>query len=745
MATCNAVKISCDNEKDKQNSSKRHFPLDDGNFVNNDTTSESCLMTLDRDVVVDPPISDSLVSDVTDSQCNLEAKCSQPKKKNRKRKRKLKDKDAPINIQMDTSTPKDDSIGTNSCHDSLVEINANTDSEIAAQPVLTKSKRKKMRQRMRKKQKLNSSGITNEVHVSLADLDLPGTEENALISEKQSDSPRSPSASIVNKHNGEAALSLVEKESTKKKRRRRKRKKQNTSVINDNAHQSHADLDVVGMERNGLLSEKQSDTRSPSVDVVEKHDNKGDAAFVSDGNENIKKKRKTGKRKLSTSVITDKAHVPPAALDIIEVDENASISEKQSDSSRSPSSKVNKHNHNDPVSAFILDERENVQINREEKKHKLNTSVITDKLNVPLPELDRSEEENALICVKESYSQRTPCSNQEAARILVEKIEGKLRSRRRKRRKSSNSEEDIKPTTVAGQASTDSDELHSTKISNNEVKRVQAESKDIMEIKKSTSLNDSIEKHNFQHVAHPLLGVPVGDGDKKLLILDVNGLLADIVPHPCFASKADIVISKKSVFRRPFCDDFLQFCFEKFNVGVWSSRLKRNVDQVVDFLMEDSRHKLLFCWDQSHCTRTRFTTVENSSKPLVLKELEKLWDKVEPGLPWNKGDYNESNTLLLDDSPYKALRNPANTAIFPYSYSYKDAGDSSLGPGGDLRVYLEKLAEAQNVQEFVAHNPFGQPAITESNPSWGFYQKILRKESREKIASSTDPSDTGNS
>lgn len=67
---------------------------------------------------------------------------------------------------------------------------------------------------------------------------------------------------------------------------------------------------------------------------------------------------------------------------------------------------------------------------------------------------------------------------------------------------------------------------------------------------------------------------------------------------------------------------------------------------------------IVFMQHQSHCTDTGFTTVENSNKPLLLKELKKLWDKLEPDLPWNKGEYNESNTLLLDDSPYKALRNP---------------------------------------------------------------------------------------
>ncbi|KAJ9677259.1 hypothetical protein PVL29_022323 [Vitis rotundifolia] len=214
---------------------------------------------------------------------------------------------------------------------------------------------------------------------------------------------------------------------------------------------------------------------------------------------------------------------------------------------------------------------------------------------------------------------------------------------------------------------------------------------------------------------------------KKLLILDVNGLLADIVPYFVEGYTPDIVVSRKSVFKRPFCDDFLQFCFERFDVGVWSSRTKKNVDMVLEFLMADSRHKLLFCWDQSQCTNTGFTTHENPQKPLLLKELRKLWEKHEPNLPWEKGEYNESNTLLLDDSPCKALLNPAYTAIFPYSYEYKDVKDNLLATGGRLRVYLEGLAMADNVQKYVKQNPFGQRAITKSSATWTYYSKVVSK------------------
>ena len=60
----------------------------------------------------------------------------------------------------------------------------------------------------------------------------------------------------------------------------------------------------------------------------------------------------------------------------------------------------------------------------------------------------------------------------------------------------------------------------------------------------------------------------------------------------------------------------------------------------------------------SQCTFTGHKTLENMHKPLVLKELRKLWNKEDPDLPWEDGDYSASNTLLVDDSPYKALRNP---------------------------------------------------------------------------------------
>ncbi|KAI3462874.1 hypothetical protein Pfo_019537 [Paulownia fortunei] len=220
---------------------------------------------------------------------------------------------------------------------------------------------------------------------------------------------------------------------------------------------------------------------------------------------------------------------------------------------------------------------------------------------------------------------------------------------------------------------------------------------------------------------------PITSIRRKLLVLDVNGLLADIVKPAPKHCRGDIHISGRAIFRRPFCDDFLEFCFQNFDVGIWSSRSKIIIDKVVNYLLGDLKDKLLFCWDLSHSTKTGFKTLENSHKPLVCKELRKIWENDGPNLRWKKGDYNESNTLLLDDSPYKALLNPLHTAIFPYSYCYADKNDNSLGPEGDLRVYLDGLVTSENVQKYVEQHPFGQRAINKQNLSWGFYAGVLHR------------------
>ncbi|MED6220924.1 hypothetical protein PIB30_049474 [Stylosanthes scabra] len=223
-----------------------------------------------------------------------------------------------------------------------------------------------------------------------------------------------------------------------------------------------------------------------------------------------------------------------------------------------------------------------------------------------------------------------------------------------------------------------------------------------------------------------LTGGQVGCLKKKLLILDINGLLVDIVSPRPKDHKADRNVGGRALFQRPFYSEFLKFCFERFEVAVWSSRKKKNVQQVLNYLMADMKEKLLFYWDASHCTGTNFISLENKHKKVLFKDLRNVWEKRDPNLPWEKGYFNESNTLLLDDSPYKALLNPPHTSVSPLSFSYQNkSDDNSLADGGDLREYLNGLANAESIPNYVKEHPFGQEPITKTSPSWNFYLRVL--------------------
>ncbi|XP_078149248.1 putative FCP1 homology domain-containing protein C1271.03c [Carex rostrata] len=229
------------------------------------------------------------------------------------------------------------------------------------------------------------------------------------------------------------------------------------------------------------------------------------------------------------------------------------------------------------------------------------------------------------------------------------------------------------------------------------------------------------------------LNAPVpGHGGTKLLVLDLNGLLVDIRQANRVGKKSDFRVNGKPAFKRPFCDDFLRFCFQNFKIGIWSSRKRQYVTKVVDIIMGDLKHDILFCWDQSECTETGCRALENVHKQLLFKDLRKIWERTGSNLPFEKGEYSPSNTLLVDDSPYKALCNPPHTAIFPVPYSFDDADDNSLGPGGKLRCYLEGLIKADDVQCYVRDNPFGQPAISYGHDLWDFYSKILENLDKKK-------------
>ena len=48
------------------------------------------------------------------------------------------------------------------------------------------------------------------------------------------------------------------------------------------------------------------------------------------------------------------------------------------------------------------------------------------------------------------------------------------------------------------------------------------------------------------------------------------------------------------------------------------------------------------------------------------------------------------------------------------------------GPDGELRVFLNGLAEATDVPTYVKDHRIGEPPITNSHPDWAYYSKVIR-------------------
>ncbi|GFP88135.1 hypothetical protein PHJA_000957200 [Phtheirospermum japonicum] len=193
---------------------------------------------------------------------------------------------------------------------------------------------------------------------------------------------------------------------------------------------------------------------------------------------------------------------------------------------------------------------------------------------------------------------------------------------------------------------------------------------------------------------------------KKLLVLCLGGLLVHRVhlrnQHSVRGLRPDVVYGKFLVFKRPFCTEFLKFCFERFDVALWSSAREHNIEGVLSNITGGTRSKLVFIWGQEECTESGYQCLHKEEKPLFLKELKDIWEH-----KYYKGQYSATNTLLIDDEPHTSLAQSC--------------------PNGELRKYLDGLADAKDVPTYVKDHPIGQTPITPSHPDWSYYAKIARR------------------
>jgi len=200
-----------------------------------------------------------------------------------------------------------------------------------------------------------------------------------------------------------------------------------------------------------------------------------------------------------------------------------------------------------------------------------------------------------------------------------------------------------------------------------------------------------------------------------LLVLDLNGLLVIRKRRPNMTMEDFKMLGKEGgpvkisefffAWRRPHALEFVEFLFENFEIAVWSSARKHNVEDILQIAMTKVHQgKLVDVLHQSDCIQAGTHPHEDKSdRACFVKQLDVLWKR--------HPRFSGQNTLLIDDSLYKVVLNPENTAIHPKTWD-GNPDDNFLSENGSLRTYLKKLrafidqSESTSVQDFVARNLF---------------------------------------
>jgi hypothetical protein len=195
------------------------------------------------------------------------------------------------------------------------------------------------------------------------------------------------------------------------------------------------------------------------------------------------------------------------------------------------------------------------------------------------------------------------------------------------------------------------------------------------------------------------------DAPKKLLvILDLNGTL--------FYSP-DQHYKNRSYIKRPYFVPLLLFLYANCRVMIWSSATRQRVNSMLTGGGFTGVEKIDRVWNREHL-QLRFKDLHR--KVLTLKDLEFVWSAIEAErakampeqlLEGGKYEfrYDQTNTVLIDDSPHKTQLQPHNCMIVP------DFDSSRVQCGDDqelLKVihYLNDLLYQDNVSAYMRTSPF---------------------------------------
>jgi len=154
---------------------------------------------------------------------------------------------------------------------------------------------------------------------------------------------------------------------------------------------------------------------------------------------------------------------------------------------------------------------------------------------------------------------------------------------------------------------------------------------------------------------------------------------------------------------RPNAELFLTYCIETFHVVIWSSAREENVGPMVTTLLTPKlREKVIQIWGRR---KFDLTPSDFDRRVICYKRLDTVWKDPKvalshPESAWG-GVWDQSNTILIDDTAEKARSEPYNIIEVP-----EWSGDMSDNTLPLVHDFLNNLSLHKNVSAALRTDSF---------------------------------------
>jgi hypothetical protein len=214
--------------------------------------------------------------------------------------------------------------------------------------------------------------------------------------------------------------------------------------------------------------------------------------------------------------------------------------------------------------------------------------------------------------------------------------------------------------------------------------------------------NVSPEYSERSNVIPQALSIP----QNLLVVIDLNGTL---LYRPSRTAPTKFLM-------RPHASLFLQYCVDTFTVVIWSSARPENVRAMCDAILSpELRGKVAAVWGRD---KFNLTSADFNLRVQCYKRLSRIWGDAKiqashPGYSFG-GRWDQTNTVLIDDSREKGRSEPHNLIVVPEWMGDLTEADNILPQVHD---HLNHLSMHSNVSASLRSYPFRPRVGIVSRPS----------------------------